>query len=658
MKKIKNILIISFTITYFVSLISCIDENSRRSIKNQISKNSLNNSSDKKMLTPSPSHSPSSSPPVKGLLKAETAATIELRFFVDPNTGTFKDKVTIPKNFNGILYLSGLNITSLNNRIVKVRFKFGRELEVVTVPATIGRAAGLTPQIDIQVLIMDMRDRPFENIRLLYDLYDYNTYNYDYNDSPTNDPYNRELYCRGLTLEYDPTYTNGECNPNEKKCLYAFAKIKDAGLYTTNGSTIPTLPLIDINSGDFTFPTASSDATIVSKNLTNIKKCLPDNGAVFYKEFASSYRQMTYTNVDTSFASYNDVVLSLTDDTNSKVDYYYRGPYRVLSLNSWSLPKDKAVGPYGLFKSTLDSSADPTDVTMGIFSLIFPRSGKLPLDKEIKYIGDDYAFKIDPQMTPTPTLTKTIPRSITSLTSAGDTKWMDGCNIRVSNFDETRNEGINSCNVSATIEIVAIDPKTGKEYDVDMTNKTEIKLQLSRPSTKDYQGKETLYQSMKSCSSSRTCASDECCFNKRCWSKNLVSQCLEDATSSGQQEIGTVCNSDFQCASLCCNVSIGRCAVHNSKLDTPVFCSKSPGDHCVAKEWCRKDTIQDCKIIRTGINSQGEMTCALRCYNKQEFGSCINGICVAPTQPGRVDFNEENPDCKDAVPPPLVIGDV
>ena len=104
------------------------------------------------------------------------ASVAEIRHIVDPFDGTYKTKVTIPKNFTGLLYLSGLNFTSLASKIVYARFRFGRELEPVIIQGTIGRAPGITPQTDIEVLILDFQDRPFENIRLLYDLYDYNDY--------------------------------------------------------------------------------------------------------------------------------------------------------------------------------------------------------------------------------------------------------------------------------------------------------------------------------------------------------------------------------------------------------------------------------------------------------------------------------------------------
>ena len=56
-----------------------------------------------------------------------TNGQVELRHFVDPFDGTYKTKVTIPKNFTGLLYLCGINVSSLTSKVVSVRFRFGRD---------------------------------------------------------------------------------------------------------------------------------------------------------------------------------------------------------------------------------------------------------------------------------------------------------------------------------------------------------------------------------------------------------------------------------------------------------------------------------------------------------------------------------------------------
>jgi hypothetical protein len=84
-----------------------------------------------------------------------------------------------------------------------------------------------------------------------------------------------------------------------------------------------------------------------------------------------------------------------------------------------------------------------------------------------------------------------------------------------------------------------------------------------------------------------------------------------------------------------------------------VLCSKPFGQFCVAKEWCQKTNIVNCKIVKTGTDPQGNITCAKRCYNSQEFGDCRQGICIPPL-PGEDPFFDPNaPDaCDDAVDPP------
>ncbi len=171
-------------------------------------------------------------------VEGEIAPTTEVRNLVDPYTGSYVSKLSLPKNYAGKLYLGGLNITSLASKLVSVRFKFGRELEPVTIPATVGRAPGIIPQSDVEVLMLDLSDKPFDNMRLVYDLFDYS--DYASTDTPVVNPRDKNLYCRGLTLDYDPTFAmtteNSACDTAGEKCLYAFAKIKDNG-YVDSGTT-------------------------------------------------------------------------------------------------------------------------------------------------------------------------------------------------------------------------------------------------------------------------------------------------------------------------------------------------------------------------------------------------------------------------------------
>lgn len=575
--------------------------------------------------------------------------SVDIRHVVDPMTKSFKNKVTIPKNFNGYFYLSGLNVGTLSDRIVKVRFKFGMEMESMTLPATIGRASGLTPSSDIQVLIIDMSARPFSNVRLLYDLYDYNAYSSTSN--PTYDPYNGNLYCRGLPLSYDPTFTPypGKCSLSASSCAYnmqacdhasdvcyyVYAKIKDKGLVDDDGLIIsPSEPLVDLTGTDFIFKSTDTVTTIHDQNRENLKKCLPDNGVLRF-DTTNNYKRIRFDGGG-SVAGYGQEVMTLTNGASTS-PYYYKGPYRIIGKNYWGLTKEAAISSNGIFESTLSNSGD---LDKGTKSLMFPRAGKMDLSAGIQHVSSLTAFPTDV-------------RSVDSLLVAGETSYMDGCSLRSSQYDSYLNEHMGSCNVTAIIEVITTNKKTGE--DVVLAATSEVKIQLIRSRDLDFSGNETDYQTLKSCTTSKTCGANECCFNQRCWSKELVSQCVEDIDGEGNFSNGALCTSDYQCVSLCCDRSLGRCANHNPNLDPAVYCSKAAGDSCVSKEFCQLEPVRECKIIKTGTSVTGQTTCALRCYNKMIHGECLSGTCVSPQIPAVPSFDPENPDCSEAEPAPITL---
>lgn len=561
------------------------------------------------------------------------AGVTEIRHVVDPFDGTYKTKVTIPKNFRGLLYLSGLNVTSLSDQVVKVRFRFGRDLEPVTIPATVGRAPGITPQTDIEVLILDMTDRPFEDIRLLYDLFDYNDYrDEDGNETlePVSDPRDGNLYCRGLRLEHDPTFqgslSNSLCDAQNERCLYAYAKIRDSGLYDVQNSRYlnPSEPQIDIQGGGY----------LNEPTSLQLKKCLPDNVSKVNTE------EVVQSDAEFTGGSNLEYLNSLFFDG----DYQYRGPFRALSTSLWEIKGDAVFSEVdvdnqgtGIFQQTLNTSGPlPVMADGGYNSFLFPRAGRLELSSNVEHFSSSQ----DPFGE----------RVMTSLLSSGETDYVDGCNIRMMNQDSFSNEGISSCNVTAKIEILV----RGKNESSDKvrTSTTGVKLQLIRPSLTNFEGKEVLYTSLKNCSSSSACGSNECCFNQRCWSRNLVSQCLEEADIVGHLGIGEACSSDFECSSLCCNSSIGSCQVHINTSEEQKLCSKSPGQKCVTKEYCRKENVTQWFIVKTGVSPSGVQECALRSYNVPTHGDCVNGKCIPPDPPPVPNFDPDEPDCSEAINPP------
>jgi hypothetical protein len=550
---------------------------------------------------------------------AVTSQKVELSHLVDPFDGTYKKKLTLPKNFKGNLYIAGLNVASLTNKIVSVRFNFGVDKQSVVLNATVARAPGIVPKTDIQVLVLDMNAKPFNKMRLGYDLYDYNDYT-DAKKEMVSDGRDGGLYCRGLKLEDDPTFipmnNTSTCSSATDRCLYSYAKVTDTTLYKDQVVNLLTYRVSAI-------PTHPQIWTQTSLNNYGDSVCLPDDSDPI--------------GINNLF-DLNLVSLGFNDPINfiypvtipllpSKFLGFYQGPYRAINDLEWQISGAALFsGTAGLF----EYGPIATNLKIGYHSLLFPRAGRLSLSSGINYLGSETHFGV---------------RSKLTSDASGTTKFVDGCNLRVQNYDPATNESIGSCNVNASIEIFYM--LDGKE--VNITTDKSIKLQLIRPSLTNFEGKEVLANSFKRCDSSSTCGGDECCFNSRCWSKDLVTQCVDQLPIIGNQEIGANCSSDFECSTLCCNQSTGSCAPHNPNGTNPNYCNKSSGQQCVAKEFCQQVPVVTCKIVKSGLKADGTTACTLRCPAVMTYGDCTAGSCVPPATPAVPNFDPN--DCSTAVDP-------
>jgi hypothetical protein len=353
--------------------------------------------------------------------------------------------------------------------------------------------------------------------------------------------------------------------------------------------------------------------------------------------------------------------------------YYYRGPYRLVDTKNWQFRYQSFDGPKGLFK--LDSYVlfnetlftgpagncpnsapgvagaaclpdDPVyfNFGMGSFqkvprlyynSLMFPRATQLSLNSGIPHLSDTNAVGL---------------RTPATVNPGEKTLWMDGSNARAQSINSEFNH-VGSCNVAATIEIIARDDN-GNDYVISSAN--DVKLQLVRPT--EYRtdiGNEVLYSNFKTCSGNAQCGSSECCFNNRCWDSALVSQCFDDTQINGNKQVGTTCTSDLECSSLCCNRSTGQCAPHNTSVTPAVLCSKPVGEFCISKEWCQKYPITKQLLIKQPPLPDGTPQCADYRYTVEEYGDCKNSVCVPPTQPTITNIDTTAPGvCTNAVPPP------
>lgn len=557
---------------------------------------------------------------------------VELRHLVEPKLdeqetgGDYLRKLTIPKNYSGFLYVAGVNVSSLAPKNVKVRFRFGLSGDHIDVPATVSTAPGITPATNVQVLVLDMRSMPFKDVRLLYELYDYNDYSFDGStnataiDDPVDSNRNSKLYCRGLALNDDHTF-NGNlaagCNDLTDECKYAYAKVVDKGL-VVDSNDLPLTPVeaeIDVDANGY----------YLDGDDNMLGRCLPNVPII-----GTSH---VYNNSLAAFV--NGGAAQDIDGT----DYRYEGPYNGINYASWQITGNAIFGTYGLYRDYMGAISFPGVTSQGFDSLLYPRYAKRNLQTGVEYWG--ITDLTDPSGTGT----------VQTMTANGESEWMNGCNERATTVDESNGEHVGSCNISARIEIISVDDN---EIENIIDSNSEVKLQLVKAQNLNTELENVLLTSFNSCSSSSACGADECCFNKRCWSKDLVSQCMEDAPSYGNGIPGDSCQSDFQCASLCCNSS-GSCSVHDPSADTPVLCSKPVGTQCIAKEWCEKSTVTKCYIVKGRINPAGSTECSLQCFAYQEHGDCSNGRCTPPDTPVQPVFNPDDPNrCDTAIDPTAI----
>lgn len=606
---------------------------------------------------------------------------VEIRHLIEPNLsydtsyqtgtgqasgGSYVRKLTLPKNFAGKLYVAGININTLTNRFVRVKFKWGLNRKAIPdagIPATVIQAPGITPQTPISVLVLDLKSEPFRDVRLPYDLFDYNDYDFAAGDTPVQDNRDSNLYCRGLQVGDDPTFVGvGACdglqsNPDQpdEECLYAYAKVADQGLVRqVNATTF--VPYT---------PTLSQQASTVSTNYygdyfaKSVLKPLLDTMPTSGSFTAGSYL-FSAANATTGSSALTFPAATIWDGkTIGSTTYYYRGPYRLMDSPNWQFRFPRLDGAKRLFKensyvnfdlskgalpdnpvyATTDSDGNVSYTQQDKIyfnSYLFPLATKLNIGAGVGYLGSG---SVDGT------------RSVTSLSTAGSSVWMDGANARAQSKDAELNH-VGSCNVTSSIEITAKDDN-GVEYTISQA--LDVKLQLVRPTVyRTDIGNEVLFTNFRSCSSNANCGSSECCLNNRCWDENLVSQCFDDSDVQGNLSVGSSCTSDLQCSSLCCSTSNGQCAPHNTSLNPAVLCSKPVGSFCIAKDWCAKTPITKCIVVSQPNDPvTGEARCTQTCYTVYEYGDCKNGACTPAVQPPIPVFNPADPNrCDGAVPAP------
>ncbi len=112
-------------------------------------------------------------------------------------------------------------------------------------------------------------------------------------------------------------------------------------------------------------------------------------------------------------------------------------------------------------------------------------------------------------------------------------------------------------------------------------------------------------------------------------------------------ENGRICNSDFQCESLCCNQSSGTCSPHDPANN--LFCSKEAGESCLTSNFCKIEVVVECKIVKSGLKPDGTIACTMKCPAVMKQGKCLDHVCYSPEQPPVPPFDPN--DCSKAVDP-------
>jgi len=448
------------------------------------------------------------------------ASNLEIEGILNPTTGIYEQKVSVLKDHSSLLKFKIKDLEKYAQKSLLVDVSFGHLKEDVKT---------LQGSIDTEgedyFLLVSLFGKPFDDLDLKYNLFDYSSYGNLIFSSPSivQDNLDSNLYCRGLSLSDDPTSNGSSCNKQGDICLYSYAKIRDQGLFNVSSSEHVTPSLLQYN---------KSNGVVLNES----EKCLDDANTIL---------------VNNSNRSFNS---TFAIDSNS---FIYRGPYASDDSGNWEISNAAIIGEYGIFLEELTGSGVENK---GYHSKLFPIASKIKLSEVDLYIGSStpYGQRVNKS----------------ALDSAGVTvDWMGGCNQRLSTKSLITGEDISSCNISASIDIYYLE--AGEKYYIASTSSgtvsKDIKLQVVSKVSSDVSG-------TVACYSNSGCSAGECCRGNQCISD---AQC---ATSGGKKAVGETCDTDFACASGCCKGDV--CSPHNDtqSCDKPqggsclnaTFCAYDP----------------------------------------------------------------------------------
>jgi len=515
--------------------------------------------------------------------------------FYNEDLGTFQEKLSISKDFQGVLYIDLKDINLFKEKLLLARFSFGRNSEN-PIELPLSYVTKSIAGVEKGVLALSIPSKNFFSIPLDYQLYDYSL------DAIAGDnAFHEDVYCRGLKIEDDPTSNQTSCSKLDDRCLYTYARVDDQGLFHESSSTF-------IQPTELTVSQDESRAYEFNLDPINLRRCLSDQKSVYVKN----------KNIDIG------ELITLDDE-----GYRFKGAFKPIDPSNWGIQGDASWGRFGIFQAEYSLGKN---LELGYKSNLFPRAGKIINKSKRYYLGSKNP------------LDQKVITNVTgdaSGSSAGLTDWVDGCNLRVLSRDSL-GKNIGSCNVTSNIQIFYRDGSTEVMiYSNETLEKAgQVKLQIvNNISTK------IDVQDFNVCVTDSGCSSTSCCNEGRCWDRTKYKDMFCKPSNSGKQT-GQVCNNDTECLSACCIGSLtgngGVCA------DSTSSCKRQVGESCIHSDACDVQTGDESYYVKR-LLFDGFNGCKVYNCNIKVKLECISSRCTSIIDPQNKAGNSfENPHIGDS----------
>ncbi len=513
--------------------------------------------------------------------------TKKLIGFYDEETDSFSEKLSIAKDFQGIVYLDVENIKLLKEKLLFIRINFGMNSEN-PVELPLSYLSKTIAGVEKDVLALSIPSKNFFTVPLDYQLFDYSE-----GAAAGYNAFHKDVYCRGLRVEQDPTSNFTSCSKGDEICKYTYAKVLDQGLFHEQTSTF-------IQPSELTVSHDESRTYELNLDPINLRRCLTDDQKVFVKNQELNIGEL----------------ISLDDES-----YRFKGAFKAVDPSNWGIQAEARWGKFGIFQQEYSGGKS---IELGFKSNLFPRVGKIVNRTNRYYLGSKN--RLDKKI-------------VTNFTDTSDASalsdWVDGCNLRVLSEDSL-GTNIGSCNVSSDIQIFY---KDGSEEVIIYSNAAlaqagQVKLQIVNNIQTNIDVKD-----FNACFGDGGCSSSSCCHDGRCWDKEKYKNQFCKPANSGKTT-GQACATDTECLSACCIGSetgaAGVCA------DKTTSCQRQVGEICIHSDACVGESGDDTYWVRK-LLFQGSDGCKVFNCNVLSKPSCQNQRCTSSINEANKVFTFENP---------------